>query len=1341
MRLGFMGRPVPMNTHPHPTIPGIFPAALGVHTTRTEYAFHPSQDATRVPRTLHLSAVTPFHSSIPHTSTLMNTQPASAMQKIRRLVAMFLPSLHLTRLAAILAIWSLYVLPSALLAQIGAGPWISSGGPSFGNSNFSLPPNTDVSGSVVAIAAHPTNANILYAAGVGGGVWRTANATAASPTWTPLTDNLASLSMGSLEFDVTDAASQTLVAGSARVSSFASIGGLRIGVLRTTDGGTTWTALNPGNMFANEDIRSVAARGSVILAASHNSPDSVERDRGGQGGGLFRSTDTGATFTLISDGTPTRLPSGSVTDLIADPQVATRFYAAVRNVGIFRSDDTGATWTNITGTIAGFDDTTVRPRIGAFNNGTTTALYVGIIVANGSLGSVWRAAFSSSAPVAVPTWVQMDVPAIYPAGKGGEDSAQGAQHFSIVADPTNANLVYLGGSSISAAPFSAALFRGDGSLPRGTQFTAITDGNTGNNSTIHGDSRKAVFDASGNLVECNDGGIYRRSTPTTNAGIWTSVNGNLNCIEAHDVAYDSVAKVLMDGTQDNGTSIQTATGSLNWTSIFGGDGGDVAIDDTSTPGQSIRYYSFQNLGNFSRATYDTNNALVGAVVFPALTVQGGGPALLQQFITPVVVNKVNPARLIIGGTSRANPLPVVTGAAYESLDRGDTITALTPGAPVNGNGGNNIFSANPIAYGGVRAGVPNADVLYYGSGNTVKVRTVAAAPLADTAKPPFAAGNVISIVLDSNNWQRVFVTDGRNIVVSNDTGANWTDITGNLTGFGAIRKLEFFPLNGTDCIAAATDRGVFFALTTNLTTWARLGTGLPNAVVYDMHYNATDKVLAIGTLGRGAFLYNVPAAAVPPAPTVALNLANLDQNAPTITIAGSNFSATPANNTVAFNLGATGTVTAATASQLTVTFNTLPTALGALNAAVTVTGLGNSGTPVQVANVVVAAAPTVARSTATRAQADPTITIIGTNFSPTPGNNTVTFNLGAVGTVTAATPTRLTVAFSTRPTGLGTLEAVVTVAGVGDSGVPVEVENVVSTDTGGFVKGGGMSDLFFQNDAGQLYAWYLDGAGVITSQNYIFPGGLGDWRLVARADLNGDGDADLIFQNTMGQLYVWFLDGSGNAVDFSTGAGLLPGKPPGFLFRDGIVDWKIVASADVNGDGIADLIFQNAAGQIYVWFLDGTGNTVDFSTGAGLLTARNPGYLFVPGLGDWRIVACADVNGDNIQDLIFQNAFGQIYVWFLDGTGNIVDFATGRGLNAGLNANFLFTPGLGDWRLKTVGDFNGDGFQDFIFQNAAGQIYVWFLDGTGNSVNFTTNAGLKGFQFLYTGSTGDFRLR
>ena len=342
------------------------------------------------------------------------------------------------------------------------------------------------------------------------------------------------------------------------------------------------------------------------------------------------------------------------------------------------------------------------------------------------------------------------------------------------------------------------------------------------------------------MVEGDDGGLYRRSSPTLSTGTWSSVIGNLACFEAHDVAYDSVANVGMAGMQDNGTHIQSASNSTIWTFINGGDGGDVAVDDTSTAGQSIRYGSSQNLGGFFRKTYNASTGLV-STVFPARTVLGGGPAITVQFVTPVELNKVNPVRLIIGGSN----------AAYESLNRGDSVTALSPNSGVNGT-----FTGLPIAYGGYLAGVPNADILYYGSGSLVKVRTTAGGSLANTAAA-FPGGNVQDIVLDSNDWQRVFAAGSSSIYFSTNVGASWTNITGNLTGVGSIHTLEFFKLNGADCVAAGTDIGVFFSFARNLGTWSRLGTGLPNAVVYDMQYNNTDKVLVIGTMGRGTFLLDV----------------------------------------------------------------------------------------------------------------------------------------------------------------------------------------------------------------------------------------------------------------------------------------------------------------------------------------------------------------------------------------------------------------------------------------------------------------------------------------------------
>src|SRR6185436_16095125 len=119
-----------------------------------------------------------------------------------------------------------------------------------------------------------------------------------------------------------------------------------------------------------------------------------------------------------------------------------------------------------------------------------------------------------------------------------------------------------------------------------------------------------------------------------------------------------------------------------------------------------------------------------------------------------------------------------------------------------------------------------------------------------------------------------------------------------------------------------------------------------------------------------------------------------------------------------------------------------------------------------------------------------------------------------------------------------------------------------------------MDDFVFQNTVGQIYVWYLDGSGGVTSGAFLYSSGLGDWRISGLADLNGDGNTDLVFQNNAGQIYAWFLNGSG---------GVTSGV---FIFTGSLGDWKIAGLADLNGDGNADIVFQNNAGQIYVWFLN-----------------------------------------------------------------------------------------------------------------------------------------------------------
>ena len=676
-------------------------------------------------------------------------------------------------------------------------------------------PNDEISGAVQGLATHPTIPDIAYVGTVQGGIWKTLNATAQSPTWVPQTDFLPSLSIGDIEFDPTDPTGNTLVAGIGRTSSFAATGGNQTGMLRTVDGGTNWTELNAG-VIQNQTFRSVAARGAVIMGASDT------RWSGGGGLGLFRSTDSGTTFALVSGVAGSGLPAGPVSDLVGDPNNPSRFYIAVRQQGVFRSDDSGATWIDVTNNIVGINANTNAIFLSVHATTTTNAVYAGVVGANGGFVGLYRSANAGT------NWTALDVPNIFPGG-------QGIVHGAIVADPTNANLVYAAGDRIQNGPFTLDAVRVDASLPTGSQITSIVNAGA-QNTAPHADSRRLVFTADGNLLLGGDGGIYRRANPSANAP-WTSLNSNLQTLELHDATYDTVSNIIFGGAQDNGTNQQTAAGSLTWEQTFGGDGGDVAVDTIQLAGlnRSIRYSSAQNLGGFHNEVYDATNNLVSQTFLP-LTVQGNGPALVPQFITPVATNEVAGNRLIIGGAN----------ATYESLDGGLTMTVIGAGIAVNTAG-------SAIAYGGTLAGAAVPAVVYVGSGNQVFVRSVQANPLAATATA-YPGGRVGDIVLDPTNWQNAYVISANGVFNTPDGGTTWNNLTGNLVAT-QLRTIEYIG-GANPAIVAGTLEGVFRMPISSPGVWAEFGaTSLPNAAIWDLDYDAADDILMAGTMGRGAWIF------------------------------------------------------------------------------------------------------------------------------------------------------------------------------------------------------------------------------------------------------------------------------------------------------------------------------------------------------------------------------------------------------------------------------------------------------------------------------------------------------
>jgi outer membrane protein OmpA-like peptidoglycan-associated protein len=181
---------------------------------------------------------------------------------------------------------------------------------------------------------------------------------------------------------------------------------------------------------------------------------------------------------------------------------------------------------------------------------------------------------------------------------GIHPSGQGRLHFSMAADPYRADAVYVGGdrqatpfpNSIGASDATGRLFRWE----NGTGWEAITnDGATGGGGP-HADSRDMAFQGL-HLLEADDGGIYRLTNPGQAARIWESLNGDLSLTEFYDVAYQTVDDLILGGTQDVGTGLQSATGSKTWDALLPADGAQVAVDGTRL------YYSAQSFRAFGFA--------------------------------------------------------------------------------------------------------------------------------------------------------------------------------------------------------------------------------------------------------------------------------------------------------------------------------------------------------------------------------------------------------------------------------------------------------------------------------------------------------------------------------------------------------------------------------------------------------------------------------------------------------------------------------------------------------------------------------------------------------------------
>lgn len=195
-----------------------------------------------------------------------------------------------------------------------------------------------------------------------------------------------------------------------------------------------------------------------------------------------------------------------------------------------------------------------------------------------------------------------------------------------------------------------------------------------------------------------------------------------------------------------------------------------------------------------------------------------------------------------------------------------------------------------------------------------------------------------------------------------------------------------------------------------------------------------------------------------------------------------------------------------------------------------------------------------------------------------------------------------------------------------------------------------------------------------------------------KSDIDGNGIADLLFHNEVNGAVVAWMDGEDAN---STSLGNVDST------------WNMIGTGDFNGDGKADILWQKNEGNMVIWNDGNDQKVVD----AG----------FAPS-NEWQIVGIGDFSGDGNADILWRNIGsdkGCIGFW-------------GDGADEKWQWNGIVGE---DWTIAGVGDFNGDGKSDILWHDQRHGGVGYWGEGTDQKWVLTGAVNANEWQIL---GVGDF---
>jgi hypothetical protein len=579
--------------------------------------------------------------------------------------------------------------------------WLSLGPAAVQSQSYGL-----VTGRISSLALDPSDAtgNTLYVGTTGGGVWRSQNAgtsLASNISFIPLMDDLPALS-GATDTSISIGAVSVQPGGTGVIlagtgdpnDALDSYYGA--GILRSTDGGTTWSLIPYTSdglySFVGEGIAGFAwstANQQRVVAAVSQALEGTLVDAvwpGESYEGLYYSSDGGATWALatVTDGATGNVqspgqsmtyPDGNAATAVVWNPVRQLFIAAVRYHGYYQSAD-GITWTRMTNQPGVSLTTTACPTYPGQIGSNVCPIFRGALAVNPMTGDtfawsvdlynqdqgIWQDQCAVSAGVCAnqtmtfaKQWGTAALERKVPL-QGTTTIVNGDYNLALAAVPSQQDTLLMAGAN--------DLWKC--SLAAGCVWRNTTNSTVGFCAEV-GEYQHAVAWNASNPLEIfvgNDSGLWRStdaigvsttsSCAASDATHFQNLNGSLGSLAEPESISPTGATpyTMMAGLGTNGTAgVNSSSGpAAEWPEILGGEGGPVAVD----PQNSAKWYVNNGAGvsiylgspPTTGGTPSAFNAVLNYATAPTADVVKDGYTMSAP--APFLVDPLDDTKLLIG---------------------------------------------------------------------------------------------------------------------------------------------------------------------------------------------------------------------------------------------------------------------------------------------------------------------------------------------------------------------------------------------------------------------------------------------------------------------------------------------------------------------------------------------------------------------------------------------------------------------------------------------------------------------------------------------------------------------